>query len=1193
MKHKHMKARTLSLLLVFSMVIGLFSGLTVEKKEASAASQGKIVLGTPSAPVTDPTTKEKYYTFDKVTVDYTDNQAVFQYLTITVDSGYFQVASDASPGILSQGLGLVYGSTMDQNFEEELQPSKKYEAAYFSLIDPQPDKDGLLEFLKAIHFTTDPDPKKEQVVSITATTVGDQVPEKLELEGLPSGQSAPDLKFFDGHYYAFVPFRSDDRSWAEAYRESKTIELKNNSGIYGYLATVTSKAEDRFIVNEFSSGNAPSMGWIGCTRAKLAAGSSYSDSVTKWKQLDRFDSNTCKDNFVWRWVSGPESQEADNRFGYQNHAFGDGHNYWPHDGGFVVDEGKFQNWESTNNNIEPNGGGYTDEAYGYYGRYSSGRWNDAKNVGGYEYGIFGYYIEFGGYSSDDENFEKLGQTTLVGSSDDAKNITNATPAPAVPIAGKPDIKNQNTDKNGNAINEVGTVLMADIMPDSANNKPGVTPEDSHNTLTYQWYIQNGDGSKTPIDGATNQNLTLTDATLNKKLVVEVTADGEKYTGSLTSDPYDTTVTTKAEKIPIDGLLMIINETTDDDGKAINKEGSVYTADLKNVTPVGCHDHLTYQWYYADYYDYPVVDGKTVPTPHLVPIAGATDKSYIMTSDVLNKMVQVSTDENGNPLMDDDGNPLTVPKVHLYVKANAKTDSNYTGEVDSRPYDATRTNSGVTVGSDSDIPSSIKDKLQPGERVIIINPTQVKTIYGVKDEKGNLINDDLIANHKVWHGNNGEEEFTDQADYTGFDGYFEPDPNDTLYVIVDADKNYIIHEVKRPDTTQESNTEVISAEIPDSSITTVPDNKNTENPADDTISIVIDPAKTDYKYGILQKVDGKYVPVSVKKDANGNYIPDPNGTKTWSEGSETKVVFSELPASGTYKIVAVSTSDAINNLINDLNQPLTPDQITGGSKDIQVTVPPYNPFTQEELDAAAEFVKEHATGPDGKVVTEITDITRDIITSGETKWNNMTDNEKAAVNEKLKELGCPYTYEELLKMAKDYKIPGFKLKKVLRKKSKAKLKMVKCKGATIVCTSTNKKVATVNKKGVISAKKVGKATLTITATKGKYTNRVVMNIVVKKKFKNAKELKKFKSSKIKTPTILVARQRKLKQSQKLSVYDLEKGSKVKYKVLINKKVIKMTKAGKYTGRKKGSTLVRATVKQNKKTYILYAYVTIHK
>lgn len=160
------------------------------------------------------------------------------------------------------------------------------------------------------------------------------------------------------------------------------------------------------------------------------------------------------------------------------------------------------------------------------------------------------------------------------------------------------------------------------------------------------------------------------------------------------------------------------------------------------------------------------------------------------------------------------------------------------------------------------------------------------------------------------------------------------------------------------------------------------------------------------------------------------------------------------------------------------------------------------FTKEVEKTAGDFVKDHFTDEKGEIITKVTDLTRDKITSGEAVWKKLTDTEKQAVNQLILQKGGKYTYEQLLKKAKAYKIPGFKVIKFMQKKSKAKLKLIKCKGAKIVCTSTNKKIATVDKKGVISAKKPGRAIVTFTAMKGKYTNRLVIDVRVKKKFKNA-------------------------------------------------------------------------------------------
>lgn len=251
-------------------------------------------------------------------------------------------------------------------------------------------------------------------------------------------------------------------------------------------------------------------------------------------------------------------------------------------------------------------------------------------------------------------------------------------------------------------------------------------------------------------------------------------------------------------------------------------------------------------------------------------------------------------------------------------------------------------------------------------------------------------------------------------------------------------------------------------------------------------------------------------------------------------------------------------------------------------------------TNETSSAADQFIKDHLTDPtDGGIITKVDDSTRDLIVSGKEDWEKLSDADKAMVNNRLAAAGCDKTYPELLAEAENYKIPGFKVTKLMQKKTRAKLKRLHMKGANIVVTSTNKKIATVTKKGVIKAKKPGVATVTYVAVKGKYTARYIVKVKVRKKFKNAKEMK-FKKSRtkvIKTPAVLISKQRKLGRSSKIKVFDLDKSSKVKY-AAVKKNVLKINKKGKYRGKKKGDTVVRINVRQNDKLYKLYAYVRIY-
>ncbi|MBS5665299.1 MAG: Ig-like domain-containing protein [Roseburia sp.] len=503
--------------------------------------------------------------------------------------------------------------------------------------------------------------------------------------------------------------------------------------------------------------------------------------------------------------------------------------------------------------------------------------------------------------------------------------------------------------------------------------------------------------------------------------------------------------------------------------------------------------------------------------------------------------------------------------------------------------------------------------------------------------------------------------------TELPGYYRPsEPGGKLIFTVDKDKEYVIYAKKDTKT----DVVIVGPEIEGVTIVDYDDKGTLERNDDDTISIEVNPADPGYQYAILNKVDGKYYDMPVEYDpVKKEYVYDKDKNDGFlTTGGEGKVIFSNLPADGTYKVVAIPVGKTIDD---EIYQGLKPSQIQGGSPDIisvpkpiqspkpsespdpgsssdpsasatpdpnasatpdpnastkpdpnasatpdpnasgkpsaspsasasatpsstpgagNATAAPLDPDQQSRVD---KFVEEHGKNPStGEIIKKVDDLTKDVVSSGEKEWNQLSSAEQDAVNQRLKDGGCPYTYQELLQMANTYKIPGFKLHKVMKKNSKAKLKLMKCKGATIIVTSTNKKVATVNKKGVIKAKKKGKATLTVTAVKGKYSNRLVINIEVRKKFKNATELKKFKSNRIKTPTILIAKKRKLKKSTKIKIYGLEKNAKVKY-ISYNKKALPINKKGRYTAKKKGRSLMRVTVKQNDKTYFLYLYVTAFK
>ena len=117
--------------------------------------------------------------------------------------------------------------------------------------------------------------------------------QRVQLIASDSSTQAKDIGFtlgdalvWTGHeddairYYRFVPYSgSDTRTWTVA-RDGARSSAQEYFGVPGYLATITSKAENDFIAGSFANLGSPIAGWIG-----------GSDN---------------RDSGVWEWTTGPE-----------------------------------------------------------------------------------------------------------------------------------------------------------------------------------------------------------------------------------------------------------------------------------------------------------------------------------------------------------------------------------------------------------------------------------------------------------------------------------------------------------------------------------------------------------------------------------------------------------------------------------------------------------------------------------------------------------------------------------------------------------------------------------------------------------------------------------------------------------------------------------------------------------------------
>jgi FG-GAP-like repeat/Lectin C-type domain len=161
----------------------------------------------------------------------------------------------------------------------------------------------------------------------------------------------------NGHFYEFVT--SSGVTWSDARNLSSG---KNYFGLQGYLATVTSSKEQSILQQKLQRN-----GWIGA-----------SDEATPNE---------------WRWVTGPEGLQDNNR----------GLLFWRGLGDGTPVDGRYNNWEPGEPNNKAPGESYAhiiSDAGAYPEDPNSiGKWNDLPNsfvVPGSPFEPQGYFVEYGG-----------------------------------------------------------------------------------------------------------------------------------------------------------------------------------------------------------------------------------------------------------------------------------------------------------------------------------------------------------------------------------------------------------------------------------------------------------------------------------------------------------------------------------------------------------------------------------------------------------------------------------------------------------------------------------------------------------------------------------------------------------------------------------------------------------------------------
>lgn len=135
------------------------------------------------------------------------------------------------------------------------------------------------------------------------------------------------------------------------------------------------------------------------------------------------------------------------------------------------------------------------------------------------------------------------------------------------------------------------------------------------------------------------------------------------------------------------------------------------------------------------------------------------------------------------------------------------------------------------------------------------------------------------------------------------------------------------------------------------------------------------------------------------------------------------------------------------------------------------------------------------------------------------------------------------------------------------------------------TSSNSKIVSVNKKGILVAKKQGKATVTCVATNKngdlyKFQIKVTVKDGNKKSFYTKIKDKSYSSA---FPVFIMDKLVYKGKTVHIKVSNLAKDSKISYKSS-NPSIATIDSKGNVRGKKKGTTIITVTLKQNNETYI---------
>lgn len=272
--------------------------------------------------------------------------------SVFADGGYLTVTETSLAGAKFD-MGIPLDSNYKENgYDKTLSTSKNYRYIQFTSESGNITATNADTYLSKILFHT---------------IGGASVKVRINLETVPiTTINDSNVTYLDGSYYKAV---LEHKTWDEAYNLAKQQKF---NGLTGYLMTITSEAENKFIYDQLfknkgiSANNASA--WLGASRSINQSGTFDAES---------WSINTSKLNDYWNWVCGPEAGKK-----FYTKAT-------TKDGGVAADKDGGGKWYVSWNSGEPNNSG-TEYCAQYCGTYI---WNDLNNVGNGSYSSQ-YYVKY-------------------------------------------------------------------------------------------------------------------------------------------------------------------------------------------------------------------------------------------------------------------------------------------------------------------------------------------------------------------------------------------------------------------------------------------------------------------------------------------------------------------------------------------------------------------------------------------------------------------------------------------------------------------------------------------------------------------------------------------------------------------------------------------------------------------------------